>query len=126
MLTIKNVRTLEGKTIQLSIPSSQEFFLDAEVSSERKNVLDRLFQIAAQHALVVSVKLGNSEKAMDVLLELTEKYNTEIAFMDLSTPVGKCARGQKKRTDGLWSDNIDRTFPKRRRIPLERYPGQYY
>lgn len=186
MITVKNAKTLEGKTTEISIPSSQEFFLDAEglltrlpalidpsphfllqnaeaylqagittllipsdpahpsstfrefqaksellsskvhfplhltlfigdgqrdaaeVSEEvgkMKNkaagiwvdgsriypeVFDRLFQIAAQHALVISAILGNERKerqnAMGKLLKLAEKYNTEIAFMDLTYP----------------------------------------
>lgn len=182
MITIKNAKTLEGRTTEISIPSSEEFFFDAEglltqmpalidpnphfqlenaenylkagittvlvppdpahpsstskefqaktelltakvhsplhlrlfigdtqqdaaeVSEEvgkmrskaagiwadgsksNPEVLDRLFQIAAQHALVISATLGNQRKAMSKLLELTEKYNTEIAFMDLSHP----------------------------------------
>lgn len=186
MLTIKNTRTLEGKTTELSLPSAQNLFIDAQglltqlpalidpyahfrpetseailtagittllvppdassstfkefqnktdqiakaqsplrvflymgseqsdptevgeeigkvkkeavgiwieaakiaQDAEKKSILDRLIQVAAQDELVVSTRLGEEStkarlQSMQTLLTLAQKYNTEMAFMDI-------------------------------------------
>lgn len=61
-----------------------------ELTSDWQGRLDLVFQVAAQDELVIAVRLGNNEERksrlqmMKQLLELAEKYNTEIAFMDLT------------------------------------------
>jgi dihydroorotase-like cyclic amidohydrolase len=63
----------------------------ADLNGERQQNLDRVFQVAAQDALLLAVLLkneGESQKrlrSLETLLKLAEKYKGEIALMDVSS-----------------------------------------